>query len=100
MFLADLFIIAKNWKEAKCSWNGLTKHNDNVIIFTNKKKWTFLVANGYMLQSRNTSKTCSLKKVRYKRPNILFNLHEISREGKATEAGKRLMVAYSSKNED
>lgn len=44
MFLADLFIIVKNWKEAKYSWNGLTvnvltKH-DNVIIVTNKKKWT------------------------------------------------------------
>jgi len=54
----------------------------------------------YMLQSRQTSKTCSLKKVRYKRPNTLFHLHEIARKGKAIEAENRLMVAYSRGNED
>lgn len=45
MFL-DLFIIVKNWKEAKYSWKWIVigectdKNNDNAIIFTNKRKWT------------------------------------------------------------
>jgi len=91
-FIAVLFIIAKKWKQLKCSsTDGLKKCGISIqwcIIQSQKgkKHW-------FMLQHRRFLKTMLKWKDSHKKWHIVwFHVYEMSRRGKSIETESRLVV--------
>lgn len=64
-------------------------HLDNGILFGNKREW-----NTDRCHNTDESQLCSVKEASHKRPHTAwFNLYELSKIGKPTETGNRLVVA-------